>query len=133
MDAEWDGIAVAEEIVVADGNARRPHRDSMFLAARLSIDPDGSGAEDAGEVRIRNLSERGLMAELDRPLDPGTTVALEFRGIGRVTGRVAWYAAGRIGVALDQEIVPSMARKPIVMRPGAPAPTGYTPKGIRRR
>jgi hypothetical protein len=133
MDAEWNGIADAGKMAdtnagVADAGERRPNRDSMFLSARLWIGP-----EDAGDVRIRNLSERGLMAELAQSLEPGTEIAVELRGVGRVSGRVAWSAAGRIGVALDHEIDPTMARKPVVIRPTIAPATGYVPKRPGRR
>lgn len=128
MDAEWGGIGDAAKMIEGAAADRRPSRDSMFLSARLWVED-----QDAGDVRIRNLSERGLMAELGEPLEPGTAIAVDLRGIGRVTGKVAWSAAGRIGVALDQEIAPIQARKPIVMRPAPPPDTGYRPKWPGRR
>ena len=114
MDAEWNGIAGSLGDPSAGTDGGRPSRDSMFLAARLTV-----ANEEPRDVRIRNLSERGLMAELNRPVEPGTPVALEFRGIGRVTGRIAWYAEGRAGVALDEEIDPTRARRPVGGRAGA--------------
>lgn len=95
-------------------------RDSLFLLARLRVGDE----PDEVEVRVRNLSERGLMAESERPLEPGTAVSVDLRGIGRVGGRVAWYAEGRAGVALDEAIDPMAARKPVAppRRPVPPAP-----------
>lgn len=88
---------------------RARKRESFFLMARLRIDGEGSGSD----VRIRNLSEGGLMAEVSKLLDIGTPVSLEIRGLGEVAGKVAWCAEGRIGVALDHSIDPSRARKPV--------------------
>lgn len=101
---------------IKDGNVtedvtskRARTRDSLFLTAHLRL------AEEAGlrEVRVRNLSEGGLMVELAKVVDVGTTVALDLRGIGEVTGKVAWCTAGRIGIALDALIDPKKARQPI--------------------
>jgi hypothetical protein len=84
-------------------------RDSLFLLAPLRLD-DAATSQD---VRIRNLSAGGLMAEVGRDVPVGTVATLELRGIGPVTGRVAWSEEGRIGVALDRPIDPKKARKPV--------------------
>lgn len=105
----------------ADGPAfesatkRRPaprSRDSLFLLARLTL-KDGSAVH---EVRVRNLSAGGMMAEYDGRVAIGDPVTAELRGLGEVTGRVAWAAEGRVGIALDEPIDPKKARKPIATR-----------------
>jgi len=88
---------------------RELDRDSLFLKAELRI-VDG---DDCGEVRIRNLSAGGLMAEAAVLTKRGDKVELELRNIGRVTGHVAWVAQGRFGVAFDHPIDPKLARKPV--------------------
>ena len=88
---------------------RELDRDSLFLQAKLRF-VDG---QDCGEVRIRNLSAGGLMAEAPVIAKRGDKVELELRNIGRVTGYVAWVAQGRFGVAFDHAIDPKLARKPI--------------------
>lgn len=93
-----------------DSAKRTKARDSLFLAADLSID----GRPGPLQVRVRNLSPGGLMAEYAHPVDIGRAVEIELRGIGKVTGQVAWTAAGRIGVAFDSPIDPLQARKPVV-------------------
>ncbi|MEG3082372.1 PilZ domain-containing protein [Sphingomonas sp. PB2P12] len=84
-------------------------RDSLFLMAQLRL------GDEAGmrEVRVRNLSERGLMLELDKVVAIATPVQLCLRGIGDVSGKVAWCTEGRIGVALDLPIDPKKARKSV--------------------
>lgn len=100
--------AGAEPVETVAGNRQRK-RDSLFLSARLKV-----GADTAvHEVRVRNLSAGGLMAELDRTVPSGTPVALEMRGLGAMTGSVAWCTRGRMGIALDQPIDPARARKPV--------------------
>lgn len=88
---------------------RELDRDSLFLKANLRF-VDG---DDCGEVRIRNLSAGGLMAEAPVRAKRGDKVELELRHIGKVTGYVAWVAQGRFGVAFDFPIDPKLARKPV--------------------
>jgi len=88
---------------------RELDRDSLFLKAELRF-VDG---DNCGEVRIRNLSAGGLMAEAPVLTKRGDKVQLELRNIGRVTGHVAWVAQGRFGVAFDHPIDPKLARKPV--------------------
>ncbi len=96
----------------ADGDAasqRNEVRDSLFLAANLRV----VGGRDYAQVRVRNLSAGGLMAEVPAPIPQNTTVELDLRGIGTVLGKVAWNAAGRVGIAFDEQIDPLAARKPV--------------------
>lgn len=86
-------------------------RDSLLLSAQLRID-----GEPEVTVRVRNLSSGGLMAEYAQPVVSGMPVEVDVRGIGRIGGRIAWSAEGRIGIAFDREIDPMAARKPIAAR-----------------
>lgn len=108
-----DASGIFTNTDVADlDEARARNRDSLFLTARMKLIACG----ETYEVRVRNLSEGGLMAEIARPLDVDMRVEVEIRGIGRVPGRVAWYAESRAGVALDRPIDPKQARKPVAAR-----------------
>lgn len=89
-------------------------RDSLFLAARFRA----RGSNTVAEVRVRNLSSGGLMAELPNPVPTGTAIDIELRGIGWVAGRVAWTAVGRSGIAFDAPIDPLLARRPVGRRSG---------------
>jgi hypothetical protein len=88
---------------------RQDVRDSLFLMAGLRV----AGRHGVRQVRVRNLSAGGLMAEYPEGLDMGTPIEVDVRGIGWVQGRVAWSTAGRIGVAFNQPIDPILARKPV--------------------
>jgi len=88
-------------------------RDSLLLAARLR----SPALKGERQVRVRNLSAGGLMAELAEPIEIGAPVEVEMRGVGKVRGRIAWIAAGRIGIAFDHRIDPMKARKPVVTPP----------------
>ncbi|MES2753463.1 MAG: PilZ domain-containing protein [Pseudomonadota bacterium] len=87
-------------------------RDSLFLAAHLTV-----SGEATEQVRVRNLSAGGMMAEYAAPVEIGTKVAVELRGIGAIAGRIAWATDGRIGIAFDQHIDPMRARKPVAAKP----------------
>jgi hypothetical protein len=115
----------------SDDVARQRHesRDSLFLIANIRIGPRA----EVIQVRVRNLSAGGLMAEYAAPIDVGAPIEVEVRGIGWVRGRVAWVAEGRLGVAFDIQIDPLMARKPVgtgakksefFQKPISPAPRG---------
>ena len=108
MDSIYRGPRTAGGPTEAEGQRKRK-RDSLFLRAALTL-ADESKPRD---VRIRNLSEGGLMAELDRVVDTDTPVRLELRGIGSLTGKVAWCAEGRMGITFDRRIDPQLARKPV--------------------
>lgn len=88
---------------------RQDSRDSLFLMADFRV----IGEKDVRPVRVRNLSQGGLMAEVADGLAQGLRVEFDVRGIGWVPGQIAWSAAGRIGVAFDRQIDPMLARKPV--------------------
>lgn len=99
----------APDLARSAGAKRDRQRDSLFLAAPLKV----NGVVEDTPVRVRNLSEGGLMADLPRGAPVGATVELELRGVGRVTGQIAWCTAGRVGIAFDRPIDPQKARKPV--------------------
>jgi len=86
---------------------RHDTRDSLLLVANLRV----AGSDAALQARVRNLSAGGLMAELASHVEVGLPVEVEVRGVGWVPGRIAWVAAGRIGIAFDHLIDPQAARK----------------------
>jgi hypothetical protein len=83
-------------------------RDSLFLLATLRF----PASKEEGDVRIRNLSAGGLMAEAPLRVARGEKVEVKLKNIGWITGHVAWVAEGRIGIAFDHPINPKDARKP---------------------
>jgi hypothetical protein len=98
-------------------------RDSLFLAATIRRRTDSE--QELVPVRIRNLSEEGLMADYDREAEPGEPVTVTLRGIGQVPGMVAWTEKGRIGVAFDEKVDPLLARRPLSQ--AAPDPVQRRP------
>ena len=91
---------------------RGQDRDSLYLKAILRFPASKfASLNDQGEVRIRNLSAGGLMAETPVRVTRGEPVEINFRSIGWITGHVAWVSEGRIGIAFDYPIDPKDARK----------------------
>ncbi len=91
------------------GPARAAPRDSLFLLTTLST-PEGA---QLGKARVRNLSATGLMADCERAVPAGIQIICDLRGIGKVTGVVAWSREDKIGLAFDEPIDPQLARKPV--------------------
>jgi PilZ domain len=87
---------------------RGTNRDSLLLKAILRF----PSTQEEREVRIRNLSAGGLMAEVPVRVTRGESVEINLRSIGWITGHVAWITEGRIGIAFDHPINPKDARKP---------------------
>lgn len=104
-----DGTSKGGGSVGGDENRRQRERDSLLLVAQVRI----AGETAAREVRVRNLSETGLMAELAKIVEVGTPVVVTLRGIGEVSGTVAWCTEGRMGISLDSPIDPLRVRKPV--------------------
>lgn len=88
---------------------RSDPRDSLFLTAKFRV----QGEAAVEQVRVRNLSAGGLMIELADDIEPDTPVEIEVRGIGRISGKIAWRAVGRAGIAFDKPVDPKKARKPV--------------------
>ncbi len=84
-------------------------RDSLFLLADIRVE---QGA-DAHRVRVRNLSDGGMMGEGHLRVQRGHRVTVELRNIGVIGGTVAWVQDNRFGVAFDEEIDSQQARRPL--------------------
>lgn len=87
---------------------RSEPRDSMFLMAVMRR----QGGPDV-TVKVRNLSAGGMMAESPVNFSRGESIEAELRGIGTISGKIAWTAAGRVGVQFDSPVDPRLARKPV--------------------
>jgi hypothetical protein len=91
---------------------RSEPRDSMFLMATVRR----AGSADV-QVKVRNLSAGGMMAESPVSFSRGDVIEADLRGIGVVTGKIAWTAGGRVGVQFDTQVDPRLARKPVSGNP----------------
>ena len=87
---------------------RTVSRDSLFLLATIRVEQD----EEAHKVRVRNLSDGGMMGEGPIKVQRGNRLEIELRNIGKVEGSVAWVQDNRFGIAFDREIDSAKARCP---------------------
>ena len=93
----------------AKASARAAQRDSLFLMGTMTL----SGSDTAHQIRIRNLSSTGMMAEGKTLGHVGQEVVIEIKTLGRIGGTVAWITEGRMGIAFAHEIDPQVARQPV--------------------
>jgi hypothetical protein len=98
-----------DEVGSDAGSSRSRPRASLFIAGRISVDRTGQSQD----IRIRNLSAIGMMAECGLRVVEGDAVAIDFKTIGRVPGTVAWIREGKLGIRFDYEIDPDEARTPV--------------------
>ena len=101
-----EGAAAREMIAgataTADGyQSMREPRQRLMRRAMASID----GV--ACEVRLRNISVMGALVECDRPVAPGTRIAMDIVGAGPVEGIVRWAQAGKFGLQFSEAFVMS--------------------------
>lgn len=87
---------------------RSVSRDSLFLLANVQIE---KGSEQF-RVRVRNLSDGGMMGEGLIDVQRGNRVFVDLRNIGVISGSVAWVQDQRFGIAFDEEIPSQLALKP---------------------
>lgn len=91
-------------------DTRQVNRDSLLLLAQLRVD----GQDRLHQIKVRNLSAGGMMAEGDVRVTRGSLIAVELRNIGWVEGSVAWKQDNRFGIAFVEEVDPKLARAPLV-------------------
>ena len=84
-------------------------RDSLFLLADIRVEQDA----EAHRVRVRNLSDGGMMAEGALIVKRGLRVEVELRNLGRIPGSVAWVQDNRFGIAFDEDVDSQKARRPL--------------------
>ena len=96
---------------------RSVSRDSLFLLANIQVEQ----RDEVHQVRVRNLSDGGMMGEGNLRVQRGNRLAIELRNIGKLSGSVAWIQDNRFGVAFDDEIDSQGARRPTGKAEGADA------------
>ncbi len=83
------------------GDTRQFSRQDLVFTTLLKVEGD---AWAAYRVKARNLSTRGMMAEGDVQIAPGSLVSVELPGLGWVDGAVAWKQDNRFGVGFARDI-----------------------------
>lgn len=96
-------------------DTRSVARDSLFLLADLKLE----NSEEVHRVRVRNLSDGGMMGEAGLRVRRGDRVHVDLRNIGEVHGSIAWVQDDRFGVAFDVEVDSQCALRPTGSGKGA--------------
>jgi hypothetical protein len=55
------------------------------------------------ELKLRNISSMGALADCPIPVAPGTDLAIDIVGVGPVRGLVRWAQAGKFGVQFEHQ------------------------------
>lgn len=102
-------MGVETAITTTESGKRTAKRSRVLLAAKLDT-PSGEV-----EARLRDLSRKGALVEVSKPLEVGTEVTF-MRGSTVVPARVAWAGSGRLGLEFhylidDQEVLVQLKRK----------------------
>ncbi len=100
---------------------RNVSRDSLFLLANVRVEQE----TEQHRVRVRNLSDGGMMGEGSLRVQRGNRVEVELRNIGKITGDVAWVQDQRFGIAFDEEVDSHLARQPAATDQGDTATMSY--------
>jgi len=97
----------------------RDARHSVLLQAIVTA--EGSGAPSA--ARVRNISRGGVMVECRFRGRAGDRVEIALRGLGDLTGSVAWMHNDRIGVMFDDPVnLEAVLRRPVACQPETTIP-----------
>lgn len=96
---------------------RSVSRDSLFLLAEIRVEQ----SDEINRVRVRNLSNGGMMAEGNMRVQRGNRLKVQLRNVGAVFGTVAWVQDDRFGIAFDEEVDSQSVRKTPDEPTGAPA------------
>ena len=89
-------------------DTRSLKRDSLFLSADVTLADGGEPVR----VKVRNLSDGGMMAEAALHVERGMRLSIELRNIGQIKGSVAWTQDNRFGIVFDSEIDSKKVREP---------------------
>lgn len=87
-------------------DTRHLKRDSLFLMADVRVE----SSPQSQRVKVRNLSDGGMMVEGALRVASGQRVVVTLKKIGEVGGVVAWSQSNRVGISFDQPIEAKLAR-----------------------
>lgn len=111
-------------------DTRNLTRESLFVMAEMAVE----GRGEAKRVKVRNLSDGGLMAEGELDVVQGERVVVTLTNVGAVRGAVAWTQGNRMGVAFDERIDARAARPRRATPPAdQQQPIGHEASRVRQR
>lgn len=93
---------------MTDAKTRNETRDSLLLLAQMCLE----GSSEPHRVRVRNLSDGGMMGEGTVEVLRGDRVVIGLRDIEGLGGTIAWVQGERFGIAFDQPIDSAQVRRP---------------------
>lgn len=113
---------------------RGERRGSVLLQAQARC----PGQAESVTLRIRNLSAQGLGGDRVQGMIQGEVLILTLRGIGEISGHVAWVADSRFGLSFDEPIDPALIDKPSASPTTAdrfvpPVPGDYRRPGLKSK
>ena len=116
-------------------DTRHLKRDSLFQLADVRL--YGSAVSD--RVKVRNLSDTGMMVQGELLAEEGQRVIVTLRNVGEVGGKVVWVQSAKLGIAFDERIDSALARKDLSERQkeapryARPAVAPEEPRGTLRK
>lgn len=72
-------------------------RSSLFMLTRITLENNSRQYQ----VKVRNLSPKGMMAEGNVPVARGSRLSINLENGTTVEGTVAWIEGSRFGIAFD--------------------------------
>ncbi|WP_050784729.1 PilZ domain-containing protein [Erythrobacter sp. SD-21] len=85
-------------------------RESLLMMADVCLD----GSAQSARVKVRNLSNAGMMVEGPLVAATGQRVVVTLKQIGSVGGRIAWTQSARVGISFDEPVDSSKARTKLI-------------------
>ncbi len=79
---------------------RRAQREATFQLADVQV----AGRGVLNRVKVRNLSDMGMMGEGRVNVVPGSRIVVTLNDLEPIDGAVAWVQQDRFGVAFDEKI-----------------------------
>ncbi len=95
-------------IVVTDTSNNFEKRSVNDRAKRLIKIQVSNDRIQHVDAILRNVTERGIGIELQKPLQEGEKVSIQIRNLEPILGTVAWSKEQRSGVIFDAYIDPSL-------------------------
>jgi hypothetical protein len=109
---------MSEPTIAADCKGRKADRESIFILCDIGR-ADG---RLAAQVRVRNVSSTGMMAETNVAFAVDELIIVAFRGHEPIYGTVSWARQRQIGIAFHIPVDPKTLRRQVSVA----LPTGAT-------
>ena len=88
-------------------DTRHLSRSSLFQMASVRL----YGTATSDQVKVRNLSDTGVMVQGELLAEVGQRVIVTLRNVGEVGGKVVWTESAKVGIQFDERIDAALAQK----------------------